>query len=125
MTDMVDVSFQIPQTITDALPEEDDAAAKDMKRAVEGWEKRISSSIEDDERSLVEVVDHLEQRLEQYDEFIVELRAWGQSPIYAMVWRDLHASLIQQLLSDPEIANRIDREQHARIVDDGIRFGGS
>lgn len=119
---MAGVSLDIPRGIINALPEDDDSAARDMEQAIRGWEYRIESMIESDDHTLVDVVDRLERRWEQYDDFIVELRAWGQSPIYAMAWRDLHESLLQQLVEQEAFADQLDRDQHARIVDDGIRY---
>jgi hypothetical protein len=71
----------------------------------------------------VDAVERFEERWEQYDDFVAELRAWGQSPIYAMAWRDLMAALIRQVYDHEELADGIDRERHARIVSDGIRPG--
>lgn len=115
------VTLEVPQPIEDALPSDSGDAASDMRRAVDGWESQINRIIEKDSGGIVDVIERFEDRWERYDAFIVELRAWGQSPIYAMAWRDLHESLIQQLMADEELADAIDRERHARIVEDGIR----
>ncbi len=118
------VSLAVPQAIADALPAESDEAIVDMQRAVEGYERQLNDSLTDlgDYSGVVDAIERFEQRWEAYDEYVVELRSWGQSPIYAMVWRDLHAALIQQLYDHDELAAEIDRERHARIVQDGIRF---
>lgn len=118
------VSLSIPQGIVEALPEEDPDAARDMQRAVEGWERQINDSLEsgEDAAVVVDAIERFERRWDRYDDYVVELRAWGQSPIYAIAWRDLHAAVIQQLYDDEGFADQIDRERNARIVEDGIRF---
>lgn len=126
---MDDVHLTIPERIIDSLPEEGDNAALDMQRAVEGWESRINRAIDgvenDDEAAgyVLDAIEEMNDRLDRYDEFVPELRAWGQSPIYAIAWRNLQADLIGQLYDHGDLAQRIDRERNARIVDDGIRFG--
>ncbi len=40
-----------------------------------------------------------------------------------MAWRDLYASLIQQLYDHEQLSSHIDRERNARLVTDGIRPG--
>ncbi|WP_332900046.1 MULTISPECIES: hypothetical protein [unclassified Haladaptatus] len=127
---MDDVSLALPAQIVESLPEDGQNAAKDMERAVEGWESSINRAIaeaEDDAeaaRFVLEAIDRMEARLEKYDDFVPELRAWGQSPIYAIAWRNLQASLITQLYDHDALAAELDRERNARIVEDGIRFGG-
>ena len=124
---MDEISLQVPTPILDSLPEDGDNARMDMQRAVEGWEIQLNRAVEaaaDDDEAVGAIVDALERfgnRWEQYDDFVVELRAWGQSPIYAMAWRDLQSSLIQQVYDHEGLADRLDRERHARILDDGIR----
>lgn len=126
---MDEISLGVPQRIADSLPEGSDDAVLDMQKAVAGWERRINDALdaaEEEEAAIGAVVDALEvfeDRWERYDAFVVELRAWGQSPIYAMCWRDLYASLVQQLYADEELAARLDRERNYRLVDDGIRPG--
>jgi hypothetical protein len=125
---MDDVTLTIPAPILDSLPDDDGAAAKDMERAVEGWEDRINRAIEaaDDENEaagyVLDAIEEMEDRLEEYDEFVPELRAWGQSPIYAIAWRNLMADLIGQLSNHDDLAERLDRERTHRVVDDGIRL---
>lgn len=123
---MADLSLSIPKTIVDALPEDGENAQLDMERAVAGWERQLNDLIaeSDDGSEIIDLIERFENRWERYDEFVVELRAWGQSPIYAMAWRDLHAAILQQIHDHDDLADRIDRERHARIVEDGIRRSG-
>ena len=123
------VSLGVPRPILESLPEEDGTAAEDMRRAVEGIESRLNRAVEaaDDESEAaaraVDAVEHLEARTERYDEFVPELRAWGQSPIYAIAWRNLCADLVEQLYGVDWLADHLDRERNRRVVEDGIRFG--
>lgn len=125
---MEQVSLGVPQPLLDSLPEEDGAASQDMQRAVEGHEERLNRLIEsaDDEGEAIghvlDVMEHFEARGERFDEFVPELRAWGQSPIYAIAWRNLYADLIAQLYEYEWLAEELDRERHARLVDDGIKL---
>lgn len=118
---MIEVSLEVPEGIVSALPTDGEETAQDMEQAVLGWEDRIESVLREDPAALVDVIERFEERWRQYDAYIVELRSWGQSPIYAMAWRDLHESLIQQLLDHDAVADHIDRERNARIVENGIR----
>lgn len=126
---MDELSLSIPEPIVASLPSESDDAARDMQSAVAGWERRINDAMaasETDEAAAGVVVDALErfeERWEAYDDYVVELRAWGQSPIYAMAWRDLYASLVQQCYADEAVASQLDRERNYRLVNDGIRPG--
>jgi hypothetical protein len=125
---MDEVSLTIPAPILDSLPEDGQAAAQDMERAVEGWEQRINRAIDaaDDDNEaagyVLDAIEELEDRLEDYDEFVPELRAWGQSPIFAIAWRNLMADLIGQLHDHEDLGERLDRERTHRLVDDGIRL---
>jgi hypothetical protein len=124
---MEPVSLGVPQPIIDSLPSDGEGTAQDMQRAVEGLETRINRAIDEREESeavafVADVVDHLEARAERYDEFIPELRAWGQSPIYAIAWRNLQADLLAQLFEHGDLAERLDRERTHRLVEDGIRL---
>jgi hypothetical protein len=122
---MADLSLTIPRSIVDALPEDGEPAHKDMERAIAGWERQLDDLLEEDDPSgVVSLIERFEDRWERYDDFVVELRAWGQSPIYAMAWRDLHAAVIRQIYDHEDLADRIDRERHSRIVEDGIRRKG-
>jgi hypothetical protein len=113
----------------ESLPDPEGDAAQDMMRAVEGIESRINRAVaeaEDEAEAagyVVDVLERLEDNLERYDEFVPELRAWGQSPIYAIAWRNLQADLIGQLYEVDWLADHLDRERNARLVEDGIRFG--
>lgn len=120
---MTEIQLTVPEPIVDSLPADGDDVAHDMERAVAGWERRLNTLLHDsdDASPVVDVIERFEDRWQRYDSFIVELRAWGQSPIYAMAWRDLHESLIQQLYDHDSLADVIDRERHARLVEDGIR----
>jgi hypothetical protein len=124
-----EIELYIPEGIVESLPPDSDDTKQDMGKAIGGWERELNAvlNVEDDAEAVAAVVDVLEQfenRWESYDEYVVELRAWGQSPIYAMAWRDLHASVIQQIYDHDDLGDRIDRERNARIVEDGIRPGG-
>ena len=125
---MEPISLGVPAPVLERLPEDGDDAAADMKQAVAGWERRLNEAIEgaDDTAEaagyVLDAIEHFEDRLETYDAFVPELRAWGQSPIYAISWRILYADLIAQLYEHEELAERLDRERNARLVDDGIRL---
>ncbi|MFW5938054.1 MAG: hypothetical protein ACOCSN_03845 [Halanaeroarchaeum sp.] len=125
---METVSLGAPKPILESLPG-DDAARADMREAAAGWERRINAAIEtaaDDGEAVgavVDAVERFEKRVERFDEFVPELRAWGQSPIYAIAWRNLYAELIAQLYNHEELGDALDRERNQRLVQDGIRFG--
>jgi Zn-dependent oligopeptidase len=125
---MDEFDLGVPRQILDSLPDDDDAARQDMQRAVAGLEGRLNEAVEvaDDEReaaqNVVSALERLEDQLERYDEFVPELRAWGQSPIYAIAWRNLQADLIMQVQEVGWVAERIDRERNYRTVEDGIRL---
>ncbi|MFU1780040.1 hypothetical protein ACM16X_01530 [Haloarcula japonica] len=122
---MDDIELGIPSGIVDSLPADSEDTKRDMQQAVGGWERELNAALNSGEPASA-VVDHIEQfesRWEAYDEYVVELRAWGQSPIYAMAWRDLHAAIIAQIYDHENLDERINRERNARIVDDGIRPG--
>ena len=126
---MDEFDLGVPTQILESLPDEDDAARQDMQRAVAGLESRLNEGVSaaEDEREAAQTVvgalERLEDQLEQYDEFVPELRAWGQSPIYAIAWRNLQADLIEQLHEHDWLAPHLDRERNARRVADGIRYG--
>lgn len=124
---MEELSLGAPQPILDSLPADGDATAKDMQEAVAGWERRLNRAVEDeDEEAAVELVldavERFDERRQRFDEFVPELRAWGQSPVYAIAWRNLYADLIAQCYEHDELADRLDRERNARLVEDGIRL---
>ena len=125
---MEHVSLGVPRRILDSLPDDSDATAQDMQRAVDGIESRINRAIDeaDDEAEaagyVTDALERLESQLERYDEFVPELRAWGQSPIYAIAWRNLYLELIGQLYDHEWLADDLDRERNFRLVEDGIRL---
>ncbi len=125
---MDEISLGVPRPLLDSLPEDGESTAQDMQRTVEGYETRLNGLIEgaDDDGAaaahVLDVIEHFEARSERFDEFVPELRAWGQSPIYAIGWRTLYADLIAQLYDHDWLAEQLDRERNARIVDDGIRL---
>ena len=125
---MDEISLGVPEPLLESLPEEGAAAAQDMQRAVEGYNERIDtilSGADDDSEAaagVLDVIEHLESRGERFDEFVPELRAWGQSPIYAIAWRNLYADLIAQLYDHEWLAAQLDRERNRRLVDDGVRL---
>jgi hypothetical protein len=124
-----DLSLGVPRGVIESLPEDGDNTVADMKQAVAGLEGSLEDAIDsaDSESEAagyaVDVVEHLEDRMETYDGFVPELRAWGQSPIYAIAWRNLYAELIAQIYEHEWLAAHIDRERNYRLVEDGIRFG--
>ncbi|WP_128225224.1 hypothetical protein [Halobacteriaceae bacterium SHR40] len=123
---MQDITLKMPKQIVDSLPADSDATKQDMQKAMGGWEQDLNTALNvDDEMvsAIVDIIERFEDRWERYDEYVVELRAWGQSPIYAMAWRDLHAAVLHQIHDHQDLSDRISRERHHRIFDDGIRPG--
>jgi hypothetical protein len=124
------ISLGVPEPILDKLPEDGQPARHDMQEAVAGLEAQLNDAFDaaDDDAEAAshaaDAVELLEGRMERYDEFVPELRAWGQSPIYAIAWRNLYADLIAQLYEIDWLADHLDRERNQRLVEDGIRFGG-
>jgi len=124
---MEKLELLIPEQIVESLPEDGEDVRRDMTQAVAGWESDVDAALsadEDDEAigAVLDLLEHFEGRWEAYDEYVVELRAWGQSPIYAMAWRDLYAAVVQQIYTHGDLADRLSRERNARLVEDGIRF---
>jgi len=125
---MDEITLGVPEPILERLPDDDESAAADMQKAVAGWESRLNRALEDadDEREaaghVLEAIDRFEERYETYDELVPELRAWGQSPIYAIAWRTLYADVIAQLYEHDDLADHLDRERNAQLVADGIRL---
>ena len=125
---MEHVHLTIPERLLELLPQDGANAARDMERAVEGYERAVNRAIDAggegavDTGTLLGIIEHMEARMKVYDEFVPELRAWGQSPAYAIAWRDLHANLVEQLHAHEDLADRLDRERNYRLVDDGIRL---
>ncbi|AGB32953.1 hypothetical protein C488_09901 [Natrinema pellirubrum DSM 15624] len=125
---MEEISLGVPEPILERLPDDDESAAADMHKAVAGWEdqlNRVRKEAEDDREAagrILEAIERFEERYETYDAFVPELRAWGQSPIYAIAWRTLYADVIAQLYDHDDLADHLDRERNARLVEDGIRL---
>ena len=125
----VDLDLGIPRGVLESLPDDEGTAAQDIRRAVAGYREALEEGFAaaDDEAAAaavaVDFLEYAEARVETYDEFVPELRAWGQSPIYAIAWRNLYAELAAQVYEVEWLAERIDRERNYRLVDDGIRFG--
>ncbi|NKE34390.1 hypothetical protein GWG54_00900 [Natronococcus sp. JC468] len=125
---MDEISLGVPEPLLDRLPEEDDAAAADMQEAVGGWEQQLNRVLEEsaDEREaagrVLESIDRFEERYRTYDELVPELRAWGQSPIYAIAWRTLYADVVAQLYEHDDLGEHLEQERNARLVEDGIRL---
>jgi hypothetical protein len=123
------IDLGVPRQILETLPEDGQTAEADMQQAVDGLERSLRASFEtaeDDAEAAshaVDAIERLEERMETYDAFVPELRAWGQSPIYAIAWRNLYADLIAQIHDHEWLATHIDRERNYRLVEDGIRFG--
>ncbi|MFC4357624.1 hypothetical protein ACFO0N_06630 [Halobium salinum] len=126
---MDEISLGVPRPILDSLPADDDVAGQDMQRAVAGIEESVNRVIREtgDETAVAErvadVLERLESQAERYDEFVPEMRAWGQSPIYAIAWRNLQLDLVGQIMEVDWLAEHLDRERNSRLVEDGIRFG--
>jgi hypothetical protein len=126
---MEELDLGVPQPILDSLPEDGANAGRDMREMAAGLQRQLNETIADadDEAAaaaaVVDAIEHLESRFERYDEFVPELRAWGQSPIYAIAWRNLCADLVGQLYEVEWLAPHVDRERNSRLVADGIRFG--
>lgn len=126
---MDEVALAVPKPLLETLPEDGDAAREDLTRAVAGIEDRVNRAIDaadgEDEAAgaVLDAVEFLEGRAERFDEFVPELRAWGQSPVYAIVWRNCYADLVAQLEEHDRWGDRIRRERSARLVADGIRLG--
>ncbi|MWV38882.1 hypothetical protein [Natrialba sp. INN-245] len=125
---MDELSLGVPEPILERLPPEDETVAADMREAIAGWEQRLNDVIDeaDDDREaatqILEAIDRFEERYQTYDELVPELRAWGQSPIYALAWRTLYADVIAQLYDHDDLGEHLERERNARLVQDGIRL---
>lgn len=121
---MDEISLAVPRELAETLPEESDETLMAMQREINQYEGYINAATDEDDAAsaAVDVLDRLEERWESYDDYIVELRAWGQSSIYAEVWCDFQYALMQQLYDHEALAAELDQERHARLVDDGIRL---
>lgn len=126
---MEEISLGVPRPILDSLPEDGVNAGADMKRVVASWQEQSNDAIAaaESERdaisAITDVIERMESRREQYDGFVVELRAWGQSPIYAIAWRNLYMDLLAQIYEHDDLDEQLERERNVRLVEDGIRLG--
>ncbi|GAB3417734.1 hypothetical protein GCM10027435_16790 [Haloparvum alkalitolerans] len=127
---MDEVELGVPRGVIESLPEESESVEQDMRRAIVGVQSGINEAVAEADdpgeaaAAAVDAIEYMEARMERFDEFVPELRAWGQSPIYAIAWRNLYAELIAQLYDHDWLAAELDRERNYRLVEDGIRFGG-
>ncbi len=127
---MEEVELGVPRGVVESLPEESESVEQDMRRAILGVQSGINEAVAEAAdpgeaaAAAVDAIEYMEARMERFDEFVPELRAWGQSPIYAIAWRNLYAELIAQLYDHDWLAAELDRERNYRLVEDGIRFGG-
>lgn len=126
---MEELSLGVPAGVLESLPDDDGTAEADMRRAVEGIERSLNDAIasaDDDGEAAAAVLDGIEEmeaNADRFDEFVPELRAWGQSPIYAIAWRNCYLELLAQLGEVEWLADQLDRERSYRQFEDGIRFG--
>jgi hypothetical protein len=126
---MDEISLGVPAGVLDSLPDDDGTAARDMERAVQGIERSLNDAIADAEddteaaATVLDAIEEMEAKAERYDEFVPELRAWGQSPIYAIAWRNCYFELLAQLGEVEWLADQLDRERSYRQFEEGIRFG--
>ena len=124
---MPEIELGVPKGVVESLPEEDGTAEQDMRRAIAGIQSRLNDEIADADASeaaevVADAVERMEAQASVYHEFVPELRAWGQSPIYAIAWRNLYVELIGQLYEHEWLADDLGREQNFRLVEDGIRL---
>ena len=124
---MPEIELGVPRGVIESLPEGDETAERDMRRAIAGIQSRLNEEIDGNDPAeaagvVVDAIERMEEQASTYHEFVPELRAWGQSPIYAIAWRNLYVELIGQLYEHEWLAGELDRERHFRLVDDGIRL---
>ncbi|OVE84885.1 hypothetical protein [Natronolimnobius baerhuensis] len=125
---MDELSLGVPEPLLERLPDDEPGTAADMQTAVADWERKLNQAVAaaDDDREaasrVLEAIDRFEDRYETYDQLVPELRAWGQSPVYALTWRTLYADIIAQLYEHDDLAPHLERERNARLVQDGIRL---
>jgi hypothetical protein len=125
--DMPAIELGVPRGVVESLPESDETAAQDMQRAIAGIQSRLNEEIDGSDPAsaaevVVDAIERMEAQASTYHEFVPELRAWGQSPIYAIAWRNLYVELIGQLYDHDWLGDELDRERNFRLVDDGIRL---
>ncbi|WP_049908916.1 hypothetical protein [Halorubrum saccharovorum] len=124
---MPEIELGVPKGVVESLPEEDGTAEQDMRRAIAGIQSRLNDEIagaepEEAAEVVADAVERMEAQASTYHEFVPELRAWGQSPIYAIAWRNLYVELIGQLSEHEWLGDDLDRERNFRLVEDGIRL---
>jgi len=124
---MPEIELGVPKGVVESLPEEDATAERDMRRAIAGIQSRLNEAIEGSDPGeaaevVADAVERMEAQASTYHEFVPELRAWGQSPIYAIAWRNLYVELIGQLSEHGWLGDELDRERNFRLVEDGIRL---
>ena len=124
---MPEIELGVPRGVIESLPEGDETAERDMRRAIAGIQSRLNEEVGGSDPAeaatvVVDAVERMEEQASTYHEFVPELRAWGQSPIYAIAWRNLYLELIGQLYEHEWLAGELDRERNFRLVDDGIRL---
>ena len=124
---MPDIELGVPRGVVESLPDEDGTAEQDMRRAIAGIQSRLNEEIDGSDPAeaaavVADAVERMEAQASTYHDFVPELRAWGQSPIYAIAWRNLYVELIGQLYEHEWLADELDRERNFRLVDDGIRL---
>ncbi len=124
---MPDIELGVPRGVVESLPDEDGTAEQDMRRAIAGIQSRVNEEIDGSDPAeaaavVADAVERMEAQASTYHDFVPELRAWGQSPIYAIAWRNLYVELIGQLYEHEWLADELDRERNFRLVDDGIRL---
>ena len=124
---MPEIELGVPKGVVESLPEEEGTAERDMRRAITGIQSRLNDALADAEPDeaaeiVADAVERMESQASKYHEFVPELRAWGQSPIYAIAWRNLYLELIGQLYDHEWLADDLDRERNFRLVEDGIRL---
>ncbi len=124
---MPEIELGVPRGVVESLPEEDGTVERDMRRAIAGIQSQLNEEIGGSDPAeaatvVTDAVERMEAQASTYHEFVPELRAWGQSPIYAVAWRNLYFELIGQLYEHEWLADELDRERNFRLVDDGIRL---
>ncbi|ELZ42383.1 hypothetical protein C463_10940 [Halorubrum californiense DSM 19288] len=124
---MPEIELGVPKGVVESLPEEEGTAERDMRRAISGIQSRLNEALDEADPGeaaevVADAVERMESQASTYHEFVPELRAWGQSPIYAIAWRNLYLELIGQLYDHEWLADDLDRERNFRLVEDGIRL---
>ena len=124
---MPEIELGVPKGVIESLPDDERTTEQDMRRAIAGIQSRLNDEIDgatpaEAATVVADAVERMESQASTYHEFVPELRAWGQSPIYAIAWRNLYVELIGQLSEHEWLSAELDREQTFRLVEDGIRL---